>query len=381
MTEVIGTNTTGPGVSGTGSSYGVIGASTGTGAGVVGKNASNGKGPGIYAQTDSVAPGLLAISGEAGLVDALFSTDLDTAAVNWGAQYTNKAGLFVGDVHLTGSLTAGTNVDSQATFAGPMTIGGALTGSICKFEGGSTTGVHGVNGSGSGDTPKFGCGVLGESNQGYGVYGASKTASGVYGKSQSGLAGEFEGNISATGDAKLGGSLDVGGKVSATGDVTLSGNLDVKGSADVDGTIKTKDVILSGADCAEEFDIANAAELEPGTVVVFDDTAALVVCSEAYDKRAAGVISGAGDYRPGVILDRRASQDNRAPVALVGKVFCKVDATYAAIEIGDLLTTSPTPGCAMKASDQQKSFGAVIGKALSGKSSGLGLLPILVALQ
>jgi hypothetical protein len=41
------------------------------------------------------------------------------------------------------------------------------------------------------------------------------------------------------------------------------------------------------------------------------------------------VISGAGACRPGVILDRRASSEGRAPVALVGKVYCKVDATYA----------------------------------------------------
>ena len=52
------------------------------------------------------------------------------------------------------------------------------------------------------------------------------------------------------------------------------------------------------------------------------------------------------------------------PVALVGKVYCKVDASYSPIEVGDLLTTSLTPGHAMKANDHVKAFGAVIGKAL-----------------
>ena len=65
----------------------------------------------------------------------------------------------------------------------------------------------------------------------------------------------------------------------------------------------------------------------------------------------------------------------------MGRVYCKVDANHGAIEVGDLLTTSSTPGHAMKASDPLRSFGAVIGKALSDLKSGTGLIPVLVALQ
>ena len=66
---------------------------------------------------------------------------------------------------------------------------------------------------------------------------------------------------------------------------------------------------------------------------------------------------------------------------MVGKVHCKVDAQYSPIEVGDLLTTSPTLGHAMKASDPLKAFGAVLGKALRPLKEGQGLVPILVALQ
>ena len=101
-----------------------------------------------------------------------------------------------------------------------------------------------------------------------------------------------------------------------------------------------------------------------------------------YDKRVAGVISGAGDYKPGIVLDKRQpSSGNRQPVALLGKVFCKVDAQFGAIEVGDLLTSSPTPGHAMKTDDPFKAFGAVIGKALRPLTEGQGLIPILIALQ
>jgi len=66
---------------------------------------------------------------------------------------------------------------------------------------------------------------------------------------------------------------------------------------------------------------------------------------------------------------------------LVGKVFCKVVADGGAIAVGDLLTTSGTPGHAMKAADPARAFGAVIGKALAPLPHGRGLLPILVSLQ
>jgi hypothetical protein len=69
------------------------------------------------------------------------------------------------------------------------------------------------------------------------------------------------------------------------------------------------------------------------------------------------------------------------PIALMGKVYCKVDAQYGAIEIGDLLTTSATPGHAMKAADPTKAFGAILGKALKGMDAGVGSIPVLVALQ
>jgi hypothetical protein len=274
MAEVIGTNTAGVGVSGTGSTYGVYGTSTGTTAGIVGTNGKSGTGPGVYAQTFTAAPGLLAISGLAALVDALFGTDLDAAAASWGAKFPDSAAVFVGGAAVTGGLSVGSSPVSNPPAAG---------------------------------------------------------------------SGAFSGNVS------------------------------------IKGQLTAADVLLSGADCAEEFDVV--ADLEPGTVAVLDDDCRLAPCAAAYDKRVAGVVSGAGAYRAGIVLDRRVNQHLRAAIALVGKVFCKVDAGYAAIEAGDLLTTSPTPGCAMKAADPAHAFGSVIGKALRPLPGGIGLIPVLVSLR
>jgi hypothetical protein len=105
-----------------------------------------------------------------------------------------------------------------------------------------------------------------------------------------------------------------------------------------------------------------------------------------YDKKVTGIISGASGYKPAIVLDRRQQQQgqnnkDRLPIALMGKVYCKVDARHSSIEMGDLLTTSSTKGYTMKGEDPMKAFGAVIGKALGSIKEGTGMIPVLVALQ
>jgi hypothetical protein len=104
------------------------------------------------------------------------------------------------------------------------------------------------------------------------------------------------------------------------------------------------------------------------------------VSDRPYDRRVAGIMSGAGTYRPGLVLDRQDGPSRR-PLALTGKVWCRVDADSGSIEVGDLLTTSATPGHAMRAADPSRAFGAVVGKALANLVSGRGLIPVLVSLQ
>jgi hypothetical protein len=143
-----------------------------------------------------------------------------------------------------------------------------------------------------------------------------------------------------------------------------------------------RDIVMAGADCAEAFDVRDPRALDPGTVLVIGDNERLRESCDAYDKRVAGVISGAGDCRPGIVLGNdEHSRRDRAPVALMGKVYCKVDAQYAPLAVGDLLVTSPTPGHAMKARDPLKAFGAGLGKALRPLAEGQGLIPILVSLH
>ena len=140
------------------------------------------------------------------------------------------------------------------------------------------------------------------------------------------------------------------------------------------------DIRLLGADCAEFFEAEDPAAIEPGTVLVIGENGNLCACDEEYDKRVAGVVSGAGSTKPAIVLDHGAAETG-VPVALSGKVHCKAEADGAPIEVGDLLTTSSTAGHAMKATDAARYLGSILGKALAPLPEGRGLIPVLVALH
>lgn len=193
-----------------------------------------------------------------------------------------------------------------------------------------------------------------------------------------GFAANFQKSIIVFGDIAANANVNCEKNMSAKGTLSVQGDASVKGTLNV-----VNDIVLAGpgGDCAEDFDIATSHGVEPGTVMVLEDSGALRPSEQGYDRKVAGVISGAGEYRSGMILGRCESSRQRVPIALVGKVYCKADAQYAPIEVGDLLTTSPTMGHAMKARDSSMAFGAVIGKALRALGEGRGLIPVLVALQ
>lgn len=166
------------------------------------------------------------------------------------------------------------------------------------------------------------------------------------------------------------------------------GNVHVTRSLFVEGDIALANV----ADFAEDFDVvgtdlqaaaaaAATVVVDPGTVMVLADEEVLRPCEKPYDRRVAGVVSGGGSYRPGIILDKRPGVSGRAPIALLGKVSCKVDADLGPIAVGDLLTTSPTLGHAMRVTDSHSALGAVLGKAMRALPRGQASIPVLVTLQ
>lgn len=142
--------------------------------------------------------------------------------------------------------------------------------------------------------------------------------------------------------------------------------------------------IEGGADLSEGFDVADD-HATPGMVVVIDPQhpGRLRLTTQAYDRKVAGIIAGAGGVKPGMVMKQAGSAaDGEHPVALTGRVYCLVDAAEHAVAPGDLLVTSATPGHAMKAADHERSQGAIIGKAMTPLAKGeVGLVLVLVSLQ
>jgi hypothetical protein len=160
----------------------------------------------------------------------------------------------------------------------------------------------------------------------------------------------------------------------------------IEGDNGGDGRVTTQELaITGGSDLSEQFDIHSDAELiQPGALVCIDplNPGKLVVSQNAYDRTVAGVVSGAGGIKPGMMMGQRGSvADGEHAVALTGRVYCMVDADQGAILPGDLITTSGVPGHGMKVTNHSRAQGAIVGKAMTGLEGGKGLILVLVSLQ
>lgn len=295
---------------------------------------------------------------------------------------------------------------------------GSAIGVLGQIEssapGGSSVGVRGINngtgGSGIGvwgSQAGSGWGVYGESPSGRGVYGASTDGRGVFGNSTNNVAGYFTSNgtslnaptvyanntnTTASEPAGIaiyarnaGADATIVARNTGTGDAYRSLNAagNVVYAVRNNGRVWTSAVqIYGGGDLAEKFETSDGAP-EAGTLMVIDEhnPGKLKISTTAYDHKVAGVVSGAGGVNPGLVLHQEGALDGDVEVAVVGRVYVKADASNGPIKPGDLLTTSDTPGHAMKASDASRSHGAIIGKAMTALDEGAGLVLVLVNLQ
>ncbi|MBL8166776.1 MAG: hypothetical protein JNJ50_01395 [Acidobacteria bacterium] len=282
-----------------------------------------------------------------------------------------------------GSGVLGRYDGPASTTDGWGVFGFTETGYAGVFGSGRQNGVFGATASNTdsgvfGKNDGGGWGVYGFSERGAGIQGVSNSHDGIIGISNAtnktgviGLTSKGSNAVAGISSHKDG----VGGYFqNSAGGVSLK----VIGTADI-GTLR-----ITGADLAEPFAVAGADSIQPGTVMAIDPTqpGQLRVSTKAYDQKVAGVISGAGGINTGLTLKQPGTlADGAHPVALSGRVYCQVDASFGAIKPGDLLTTSSTPGYAMKVRNHARAQGAILGKALTGLKSGKGLVLVLVTLQ
>jgi hypothetical protein len=98
---------------------------------------------------------------------------------------------------------------------------------------------------------------------------------------------------------------------------------------------------------------------------------------QTYQSGVVGVYSTSPGY---LGAGQHAGESDYAPLAIAGLVPVKASAENGAIEPGDLLVASATPGHAMKAGEDPV-VGTVIGKAMQALDEERGTILMLVMLQ
>ncbi len=156
-----------------------------------------------------------------------------------------------------------------------------------------------------------------------------------------------------------------------------------------------------------EYIYDNNRETEAADVVVADENGKenIVKSTKPYQSSVVGIVSTDPHLLMGteLVLDEESGEDiegvSAAKLALAGRVPCKVTDENGSIKPGDMLTSSSTPGHAMKwtlidvtkakdfeelktmMAENEKRRNAVIGKALESHISGTGKIIVLVSLQ
>ncbi len=174
-------------------------------------------------------------------------------------------------------------------------------------------------------------------------------------------------------------------RVSQAGDLALAGRLypSDRGTLQTDKYIFYDGSVGPGGDfmrtnasgwATGSYDFAemfpSQDDLKPGEVVIFADNKEEVKRSTGvvYDARIAGIVS----TRPGFLAGENRPGDS--PIALAGRVPTFVTNENGAIQPGDPLTTSSTPGFAMKATKA----GPIIGYAMESFNGESGSIIVFV---
>jgi len=285
--------------------------------------------------------------GGVGASNYLRSNANDTTSGSLGI--INDSGLTVGTdsdititVDATGGIISNVTPDTDITFK--------------VNDGGSTSTVMTIDGS----TSRIGIGTTTPTAK-LEVNGTIKATS-----LETSVTGNVTGNLTSTG-ANTMGTLTMSGTITSQAiipDTTTT--YDIGSSSKKYNTVYAKATSAQYADLAEIYE--SDADYEVGTVVIFGGEKEITISKEGNDIRVAGVIS----ENPAYLMNDRA---NGLPVALMGKVKCKV---VGHINKGDMLSSHPTHnGVAKKTHDPQ--VGEVIGKALEDyDSEEIGTINIVV---
>jgi hypothetical protein len=305
-------------------------------------------------------------------------------------------------------------------------VWGENTGAGYGVFGGSVSGV-GVHGE---SQSPWHAGVEGiNTNGGTGIYGSSSGGDGP-----AAYAGDFSGNVRVSGNLRLFGAQGqlifisandstiqftgdhpqiIVGQLDTLDQITIgtsqfTSNIQCNQELDIDAgsLVINSDLTVNGnakfqgskqGFLVDEFVNCSETVLERGDLLTLRRTEAkerygdripipqVELAHEAYAVAVCGVVDGPARQTEARRLDAVCAEvppGARGLMVTIGcYADCKVDADVVPIEVGDLLTTSSTPGHAQKVLDRSRALGAIVGKALKAVEKGKAAIPILVLLH
>lgn len=249
-------------------------------------------------------------------------------------------------------------------------------------ENSSNDGVEGFSNTGTGvrgGSASSGIGVYGSSNTYYAVYGQSSSGPGVVGSSGSstGVVGYsysgtyiFEGVDASLNDRKFAVERSTG-NVKADG--SFSGPADFAEMMPVTGS-------------KDEYGVGDVLVIGPDGKLMRSNKPTATNLAGVYTVKP-GFVGDTEIAAHGIDYSESAPIQQRLAVALIGIVPVKVTDENGQIHPGDLMTTSSTPGRAMKAKPvviggvEIYSTGSIVGKALEPWEQGAGMIQVLVTLR
>jgi hypothetical protein len=329
----------------------------------------------VEATNLGTGPGVVGYSGDA---TGIYGHSVNGHGVQGSS--VNQVGVYGESTNTAGFFTSTQSIGVHAN----TTSDDPDTGAVVGVNLGAGRGVVGFGNDATG--------VYGNSTNGHGVEGFSVNDVAVYGWSINGPAATFTSTngpgilVEGAGAEGLrildavgldyiwaGSDVDAKFKVSNIGDVFADGSYNCGlGPGGEPGTCVVQN---SPADFAEMLPARQG--LEPGDVLVIGPDGRLARSTQAYQSTVVGVYSTQPGYLGG---GEHRGQEGYVPLTVVGVVPVKVSAENGAIQPGDLLVASATPGYAMKAGPNPP-LGAVIGKALEGLDAGSGGILMLAMLQ
>lgn len=153
-------------------------------------------------------------------------------------------------------------------------------------------------------------------------------------------------------------------------------NANANGVGNIGTSTTTWNVVFAKATSAQYADLAEKYVADvpyaPGTLVEFGGEAEVTITTVSSSTKVAGIVS----TEPAYLMNSGEDDPNAVPVALVGRVPCRV---VGQIEKGDRLVSSNIPGVAKKLNLTEYQPGCIVGKALdSYDSNEPGIIEVVV---